>query len=576
MQKALKNSNIADGALSETKPVSVPIHQVALDRWIFFAILSCLAIQFYCLFNLEVNWDEFLYLSRVYDYQSQMLNRALQTFHVYFFNWLPLVDANEVRQVEAGRIVMFFLEAGTATSVYLVAQRFVSRTAAMVAVLAYVSAGFTMIHGASFRADPLAAFFMMASIALLSRRRLRHFHFALAAGAIALGAMVTVKVGFYAPALVAIGLWQVFRFDRPLQMLVRMVATGIGALIMFISLYIWHEASLPSADIDGSQRMMTSAAQKTLLSVNFFPTWRDFLIGALTAPISAFLLLAGLYRAISAVLKQQVGSAVSLALLGLAAPLLSFLFYRNAFPYYFAFIFPPAMILAGYAVDQLKLNQRHILLATAMMTLFAILTVWSVSDRNQEVQSELIETVHKIFPQPVPVIDRNSMIASFPKRGIFMSSWGLQEYRQKSIPVFEEILREEVVPLLILNSPTLEHAVGDPISGRLRGELFGADQDMLRSNYIAHWGKIWVAGKKLSVNSRSKKFTIVIPGAYKLEASSSVTIDGKLIAPEQVFTLGRGDHFSVSKNDQDIILRWSQAAYRPDFEPSKEPIYRGF
>ncbi len=547
-----------------------------VERWLLLAIVVCLTLQFYQLFYLEVNWDEFLYLSRIYDYQYQTLNRALQTFHVYFFSWLPSVGGNEIRQVELGRIVMLVLEAATTGFIYLLARGFASRTASLIAALAYISAGFTMIHGASFRADPIAAFFIMGSIAILVRPKLMAANFVVAAVMIALAAMITVKVGFYAPALVALGLWQACKSDRPYHTIMYFLLTGIGSVALFAGLYVWHETLLPAADLDGSQTMMSSAAKTTILGLGLFPTWNDMLIGVTKALAPTILLMAGTCLALLSIWRRRVAWAVPLTLLGLAAPLLSFLVYRNAYPYFFSFIFPPAMVLIAYAVDQLKLTNRHVIAVAAIMMVSATATVLSLSDRDQDAQREIIDTVHKIFPDPVAVIDRNSMIASFPKRGIFMSSWGLQEYRQTGEPIFDGLLRKETVPLLILNSPTLEDALGVPISGPLKARLFEADRRTLRSNYVQHWGKIWVAGKALSVHQAPTKFVTAIPGNYILEARAPVSIDGKLFSPEQIVTLSRRAHYSISEFDQDIVLRWSAAIYRPSSKPSNRSVYRGF
>jgi hypothetical protein len=547
-----------------------------VERCLLLAILVCLALQFYQLFFLEINWDEFLYLSRIYDYQNQTLNRALQTFHVYFFNWLPWVGGNEIRQVEAGRIVMLLLETATTGFIYLLARSFTSRNAALIAALAYISAGFTMIHGASFRADPLAAFFIMGSLAILVRPQLKLGHYCVSALIMALAAMITVKVIFYAPALVALGLWQINRSDRPWQKLGCFLLTAGASALIFLGLYLWHEALLPAADLDGSQTMMASAAKTTILGLELLPTWNDLLIGASKALVPTILLVAGIGLAILSMGKRRADWVVPATILGLAAPLLSFLFYRNAYPYFFSFIFPPAMVLVSYAADRLGLTGRHMIVAAAIMVVSAAGTVFSLHDRDQDAQEQTVETVHKIFHDPVAVIDRNSMIASFPKRGIFMSSWGLQAYRQAGQPVYGTILSRETVPLLILNSPTLENAMGVPVSGPLKTQLFEADRRTLRTNYVHHWGKIWVGGKTLSVGEAPAEFEIAIPGRYTLEAGSPVSIDDRLISPGQAVALDRGTHVSVSKSAQNIVLRWSEAVYRPDFEPLDRTLYRGF
>jgi hypothetical protein len=130
------------------------------------AILACLAAQALLAFRQEANWDEFYYLSFVHDYQADRLTKALQTIHVHLFGWLPRVGVHELRQIGAGRLAMLACEGGTIALIYRLARLFATRDAALVAALAYATASTTLLHGASFRADPLAAFLTMAGLYL--------------------------------------------------------------------------------------------------------------------------------------------------------------------------------------------------------------------------------------------------------------------------------------------------------------------------------------------------------------------------------------------------------------------------
>lgn len=546
------------------------------EKCIVAAILLVLMMQTYLVFVQEVNWDEFFYLSKIYAYQAGTLDKALQSFMVHFFGWLPSVNADEVEEVERARVVMLSLQSLTALFIFFISRNFCSRPAALLAVLAFVSAGFTVTHGASFRADPIATFLIVASIALLSRSRLQVLHCAISALLIGIAVMITVKTIFLTPALITIGLWQVFRSENRLNCIMLLSLTAIGSVGVFGLLYLWHQSGLPEADIGGSQSMMASAATATLLEVDFLPRWRDLLQGFSQALIPAIFLILGLFRAVSEITKGGESRAEALVVLGLAGPLLTFFFYRNAFPYFFPFIFAPAMVLVGYGIDKFRFNKLAVIAAAAVMVIAAGLTALANAERDQEAQSEIIETVHKIFPEPVPAIDRNSMIASFPKRGIFMSSWGLQAYRENGTPVFKDILDEEPVPLLILNSPTLERAMGEPISGPLRGQLFPADQKVLQSNYVEHWGKIWVAGKEFSTGPASEEFSVRIPGRYILESKMPVNVNDVVLQPGEVILLSREAQTISSENQQRVVLRWAAARYRPQHKPSEKPVYRGF
>lgn len=135
---------------------------------------------------------------------------------------------------------------------------------------------------------------------------------------------------------------------------------------------------------------------------------------------------------------------------------------------------------------------------------------------------------------------------------------------------------EEPIPLLILNSPTLERAMGVTISGPLRGQLFPEDQKILQSNYVEYWGKIWVAGKEFSTGPGSEEFSVRIPGRYVLESKMPVKVNDVVLQPGDVVLLSRGAQTISSENDQRAVLRWAAAKYRPPHKPSEKPVYRGF
>ncbi|VAV90245.1 hypothetical protein MNBD_ALPHA04-708 [hydrothermal vent metagenome] len=554
-------------------------HALGLNRveyLTFGAIVLCAVMQAVLIFVQEINWDEFYFLSLIYEHQRGELTKALQTIHVYLFGWLPMIDGNEIRQIEVARAFMLASELGIMACIYGLSRLFVPRQSALIAVLAYASAGFVLLHGASFRADPIAAFLMMAALVLIARSKLRFADLMVAASMIALAGLVTVKAVFYAPALIGLGLWRVVRSEYPASDFGKLAGLGLGALAIFGSLYWLHQSALPAADLAGSEAMMSSAAQTTLLDVNFFPRMGDAIQGASLAFVQAILFFAGLFFAFREFAENNKARTGIAVLFALAAPLLSFLFYRNAFPYYFAFIFPPAMVLVAFAAHRFSLSSRIWVALIAVMFLSSVLLFSRTLERDQEAQAQVVDAVHKIFPEPVAAIDRNSMIASFPKRGIFMSTWGLKDYRGKGDPIFADILQNDIVPLLILNSPSLEEAVGDKLTAPLRARLLPTDRVVLSQNYIPHWGKIWVAGKKLNLGSVPVIVTILIPGTYQVESDFPVIFDGKEIAGGEVIHLGRGEYLLSSGQSQTAILRWGKNLYRPTNKPADKPIYRGF
>jgi hypothetical protein len=58
---------------------------------------------------ININWDEFRFLSRIYELDRGELGSAFQTFHVELFRWLLGTPGNEADQVIAGRTFAFAL-----------------------------------------------------------------------------------------------------------------------------------------------------------------------------------------------------------------------------------------------------------------------------------------------------------------------------------------------------------------------------------------------------------------------------------------------------------------------------------
>ena len=158
------------------------------------------------------------------------------------------------------------------------------------------------------------------------------------------------------------------------------------------------------------------------------------------------------------------------------------------------------MMLVAWIVDWSMILKRPtfgaLLTATFVVVAIYVAKIWS--ERDVPPQRIVIDAIHRAFPEPVAVIDNSHMVASFPKRGPFMSTWGLANYFGGK-PIFAEILRRDTVPLLMLDNEELADAVeaqGLKYPRPLQ-RLFDEDRAILSQNYIQHWGPIWVAGKRL-------------------------------------------------------------------------------
>lgn len=170
------------------------------------AILSLISVLLILKFHLiilgNVKWDEFLYLANVYSGLRGGLASALQTGYVHAFSWLPKMPGNEIDQIVAARGVMFLLQIGACGFIYAVGRKlYGSPAAAVVGVFVYLTFSYVIHHGTSFRADPIAAFLLMAALWLLVRDRGGWPDIAAAGVLTALAGIVTIKSIFYVPTL---------------------------------------------------------------------------------------------------------------------------------------------------------------------------------------------------------------------------------------------------------------------------------------------------------------------------------------------------------------------------------------
>ncbi len=538
-------------------------------------ILVGLGLQLYLLFTQKINWDEFYYLAQIYDYQRGGLSQPLQTFQVYLFGWLPLLGGTEIEKIIVARMFMWMFEVGTLFFIYSITRRFVSRNAALITVLAYISSGVVLIHGTSFRVDPIAAFAMMFCLYVLICSRLSFGNLLSFSIVAAIGALITVKIIFFAPALIGAALWRVSNEPAPYKTLSRLALTAVATFIWYGLLYWYHLSAMPLADTAVAQAKMSAAFTTTLISEGLFPRADALRQGLDLSRIQGLMLFLGAGISLLDYARQKIKPSTLIMLFVLASPLLSLIFYRNAFPYFLPFIFPPAMVLAGYFVDRIKTMR----LATAALCLLMVAGAFSVTlsrkNENMAVQRTTIEMVHRIFKQPVNYIDRNSMISSFPKQGFFMSSWGYKNYLEKGEALYAQALKDKVTPLLIINSPLLENAVGQN-SFQPRATLLQDDIKVLRENFIPHWGFIWVAGKKIAANITPQDFKVLTPGTYRVEADRPVEIDGKTYVPGSTLKLVRGNHSVSATAATTLTLRWGDNLFKPDTQAPLKPLFTGF
>jgi hypothetical protein len=542
-------------------------------RWAIAGAIALLALQAHLAFVQNVNWDEFFYLSQVYSFRDGRLLSAFQTIHVHFLGWLTWLGTSEMDQLVAGRLFMLVAECGTLACIFAMGRTLYGARPAAFAVIVFLCSGYVLQHGASFRADPLATVTMMTSLALLLRARLSLLPYVIAGSLAALGLLMTIKCALYLPAFLGV---MAFRLgegnrERAGQMIARFALAGLCLVATYAVGWAWHSATLASPHVVGAlQSSASGALRKTVLSQTLFPQWPYMLQWALMAPAAAGLLFVGIAIAVRDLFRLRTLQAAALPLL--AAPLLSLVIYRNAFPYFFPFILAPAVLSVGPLMERIRTQVWRRAIIALLVIPVGMQYVQSLG-HDQSTQRTIIAKVHQLFPKPVPYIDRNGMVPSFQKVGFFMSSWGLEGVLASGKPALKPVIKGSQPPLLLLNSPALAKAV-EPSLPYDGSRLIPADERALRESYIPHWGPIWVAGRTLSATGN---FELHIGGTYTVECTSATPIlDGVPVPCGSTLRLQTGEHHLADSAGETVTLRWGDHLPRPADPPPTRPIYYGF
>ena len=532
----------------------------------------------------NIHWDEFHYLSQIYAGQSGNVLQPLVTFHLRLFGWLTRLPGTEADQIQIARYVIFAMQLGTVWLLFKITRYVAGTSATLYALVLFVGSAEMLRHGTDFRPDPINAFFFVLTCwSLLQRRFMADM---MAAAAMAVNVMVSIKVVFYAPTLMLI----VFASTPPSALLKRFVRLGIGGALFLVLLASYHIHSLAHNYSTGvAAGVDTISHSATKVFGEFFPRWRYFVISLTRSPILWLSILWGLSLAIFSNSRVLSGSQRSLAL-AMILPIAALLIYRNAFSYFYVFLLPatvPCMAL-GYEYLFQRFRERDsgaAFLAIITLPMTAVLMTLAVQipqiQDHQTGQREHINLVHKMFPQPVPYIDRNGMISSFPRVApMFMSTWGMEDYRSGE-PMFKKILITKQPPLLIANTPTLDLRNPQGFNpDHVRLPLLEPDFLLLTDNFVHHWGAIFVAGKHFNGLDTGAKidFRLLIGGTYTIESTAQISINGKLLEPLDIIDLESGIHELRNEwgRKQDVVLRWGDNLPAPQQAEPTQPIYMNF
>ncbi|MGB5557822.1 MAG: glycosyltransferase family 39 protein [Paracoccaceae bacterium] len=515
----------------------------------------------------NVNWDEFHFLQQVHEFHRGAPLRALQTFHVHLMQWLVHLPAGDLTQIFVGRALMLGLLCGTGAFIYLVARSLTDANSALIGVLAFGTSGYVILHGASFRADPLIAFLLMGALAILFTSRMSVRWMALAAVMAALAMAVSIKSALYLPAFLAVMVWR----GSERGMILRTLATGALFVGFAVLLHFWHAAQLDTTGTQGSAEATAAAMKTTLLSDGLLPRARYVIAWIADSIVPLTLAVVALVFSFAAPRDDRLRRFLTLALLAL--PVASVLFYRNAFPYFFPFIVPPLMVVV--AVGASRLTSRPALLAglVVLMVASGVMQIRRAAEETNTVQAGTLAAIHAMFPAPVAYIDRNGMVPSFHKVGFFMSSWGRKNYHEAGRPILAPLVRDRQPPLVIANTRVLEDALKgaeDTCCG-----LLEADRAALDENYVHHSGAIWLAGKTVQLDASPTKIDVLIAGRYRVRSGSGVTIGDRRVTLGDIVQLPVGETLVSADAPTELELVWAVPGDKTATAP-KGNIYADF
>ncbi len=571
--------------------------QVGLDskeiKLIEFGLLVFIAVtlflKFRLIFQISINQDEFYYLSNIFSHSRGTLTSQFHTFHVHFFGWLSYFSNNEVTQIIIARSVMYLFFLGTNILTYLIGRQFINRSGALFAVICFLSFSFVVVNGSSFRTDTISSFLCLLSIYMITARSQSKISLIIAGLIMTVSLMVTTKSIFHLLTIGTIFTCLLVLDQQRRDVGKQVISFVVGLMGGFFLFYYLHIATLPGPRLREPQEFVSQTYSKVIIVHKLFPGWRFLELSMYSNWVIWILLAVGTILIILAAIRSTGKKRTNrIKLLCLLVPLVSLVFYRNSFPYFYVFILSPAIIVCGVVVHEImevfrKTRSVFCLFLVVVLTFIVVynfLVYYVVSSPDRTItQREVIEVVHEMFPMPVSYIDGCSMVSSFPGAGFFMSSWGMEGYLSANRPIMRNILNRRRPLFLLADVPHLNLFLPrwEAVSAT-NYALLDEDWRVLKSNFMHHWGPIYVVGKEFEFKPglNSQTFEILIPGEHTLEGELEVAVNGIVYRPGSRINLKKGKHTITSLgNSGKAALRLGKHLYKPENEPSLTPLFWG-
>lgn len=522
-------------------------------------------LQIELVFSKSVNWDEFFHFSQIHQHLLGRPAPWLQAPFVALFSWVPSLPGDNIDHIQLIRFLTLPFEVVAIAAIAGIVRYFSNRETAVLCGLLYATGGYVFLHAFALRADMIAAALLMVALWMGMCRPLRSVEIAAIILLVGLAFVSTIKTVLYMPAFLGVAL---YRLERPGH---RWALAGAAMLsVLAGATLLWSTPYLPTSGLFGVARdigELGRASIDRMFSGGIFPQSAWLVRQIVFSPLLSIAILgATLYAC-----WPGRGLMERIVALSFLAPLATVAIYRNAFPYHFAFILPPAVVAAWPAVDRLR--RRYGAITVALFPLAGALLLSFIEDREVLPRQRVIQTgIHMIFPEPVTYIDNSGMVGDFPRAiNHFASGWGLDIYFRAGEPLYKQAIETERVPLLLANNVVLQQVFGDADHGALLPD----DEKILRENYVRHWGAVFVAGKTIPAGSQPVAFDVAIPGTYMIEGGA-VVVNGTYYPVGSVIALRRGLHHASGTRAAAVTLRWGEKLPRPKFAWPDGPILTAY
>ena len=527
--------------------------------WPAALLILMAALHLHLALTRSINWDEFWFYSQVEALAQGRNFQPLQTLHTQMFAWwLPQLGGTEVEQILTARWAMLGFTAIASGAIFLTARKITNKSAASLAVAAYLGGGFVLNHATSFRVDAIAAATLGTALAVAMCTRLRTPAILALGALIAVSALVTIKFVLWFPAFLGVALWRWEEEGFDLRYGARWVAAGVVATALGVALYLWHSAAAEAGAVAVNTSSYASGSASKMFGLLHSPYLYLMQHAALvSAPLALAVVLAPVLIG-----KNKRSSTKKAALALLWFPVLTPLFYHNTAPYFYVFILPPVAIAASVSFAFMAERYGAAMIAGAI-ALFATMAWVTNEEPVTQRQNALLEAVHETFPQGAAYFDCCGMIGSFPKANGFMTPWGIESYRAAGVPKFADKMAEQPVPLLFDNEQMFAALFASDGPTFFHPE----DESALRGTYRHFWGDLYLAGRDLKAGE-TIRWDVLVPGTYT--ASGALTVDCALVSAGETVELSRGTVTIANVSGEPAHITWGDNIAPPDTAPPSD------